>query len=130
MGSPSSHYVSDLQCAIYLALLHQVPPRDSILAIVGAVNELGQVQFDVPKYYPFSSSPRRVFLQDFEVYFRLLQHVIAINGQAYRQNLLIFPYHLVLSDYRLRSPAAMFGGGRGWEMPFDVASPRDQGYVV
>lgn len=24
----------------------------------------------------------------------------------------------------------MLGGGGGWEMPFDVASPRDKGHIV
>ncbi len=130
MDPPSSHFISDLQCAIYLALLHQVPPRDSVLAIVGAVDELRQVQFNVSQYDPLSSSPRGVFLQHFEMYLRLLQYIVTVNGQPYRQDLLVFPYHLVLSDCGLGSSAAMLGGGGGWEMPFDVASPRDQGHVV
>lgn len=126
----SLRFITDLQSTVYLALLHQVPSRDSVRAIVGAVNELSQVQFDIPQYDPFSSSPRGVFLQHFEVYLRLLQHIITIDGQPYGQDLLIFPNHLVLSDCRLGSTAAMLGGGGGWEMPFDVASPGDQGHII
>jgi len=127
---PSLHFITDLQGTIYFALLHQVPPRDSILAIVAAIDELRQVQFNVPQYDPFASGPRGVLLQHFEMYLRLLEQVVAINSQPCRQDLLIFPYHLVLSNCRLGGTTAMLGGGGGWKMPLDVASPRDQWHVV
>ncbi len=103
-----------LQCAVDLALPHQIPPRDALLIMaITALNVLCQIQFHDSQYNPLWSCPERVLLYHLEIDLTLLEHAIAINYQPDRQSLVIVPAHFVVFNDRFRSVATVLGGCRG-----------------
>lgn len=122
---------TDLEGTIDLAILHEILPRDGPIPLLPRrIHVFSEVQPHVPEHDPFAPSPRRVFLHDFEIDVGLLQHAVAINRQADREDFGVVPGDFVLADDFFRGAAAVFGRCRGGEVPFYVGGAGDEGNVV
>ena len=107
------------QGAVDLAVLHEISPADALLGIhLTGFDVLGQIQLDIAQRYPFSPAAGGVFLNAFEVYPCVLQQVVLVHCQAYRDLLLIVVYDLVILDRALLRSTAMLRSRRMREVPF------------
>ena len=64
----SGDAVTDLQSAIDFTFLHEISPRNPFFSIIVSFHKFGEVQLDVSKDNGFSSSTRRVLLEDLKMH--------------------------------------------------------------
>lgn len=91
---------------------------------------LSKIQPNPPKRNLLPPRAGRILLENIEMQWTLLQHGVALNGQAHRHVLFVVVRDLVVSNLAFGRSATVLGGGRGCEMPFDEGGPRDEGDVV
>lgn len=115
--------VTDLERAVDLAFLHQVPPRDPIFAstirALTAVDILCEIELDEAKCDPFTSTSTRVLLQDLKVYPSLLQHLVLSYDQPNGESLFVVIHDLVVLDIAFRTLSAVLRCCGRRQMPFD-----------
>lgn len=125
---PSEDY---LQCAVDLALLHEISSRDTLLPVISLdVRILSQVDLDMPQRNSFATRSGRILLQNLKVDLCILQNRVLISCKANLSCLFIVPDHLMVLDGQLGRSTTMLGRGRGRDVPFDVAVARDERNIV
>jgi hypothetical protein len=111
------HVYAQLDCAVDLALLHQVSPRDAWVVAIGGrkialLDILGQVQLDVAECYPLAPPRAGVFLYDFELEEALLQHAVLVYGEPHGQGHVIVVLDFVVADGAALCATAVLSGRR------------------
>lgn len=108
----------NLERAVDLALLHEIAARYRICVVVAATTTsagTGRNVFDILRQVKIKHSERdalafaatRVFLQDFEMYRSLLQHLIFTDNEADGYDFVVVVQDFMVLDGRLWCPTAV-----------------------
>jgi hypothetical protein len=129
------HIYPQLECAVDLAVLHEISPGNSRVVAgsgrhVALLNILGQVQLDVPEYYPLASSRTPVLLYDLEFNEALLQHAILVHSEPDGYGYVVVVEDFVVSDRATFCATAVFGSCGVREVPFYKGCAIDEWDVI
>jgi hypothetical protein len=129
------HIYPQLECAVDLAVLHEIPSSNSGVVTgsrrqVALLHILGQVQLDMPKYYSLAPSRAPVLLYDLELNKALLQHAILVYSKPDGYGYVVVVEDFVVSDRAAFCATAVFGGCGVREVPFYEGCAIDEWDIV
>ena len=91
------HRYPHLKRAVDLAVLHQIPPHNTIV-ILALVDVFGQVELNPAQEILFSMRPCRELLYDLKQELAFLECLVSVNGEADLLGLFVVPAGAVVED--------------------------------